>query len=254
MKLSPKAKASLDKVVARFKAGDLSPIVEIAKLQLPADAPARKWTFGNRVLAYAQSDSLDCRGFKQWKSVGRHVVKGSRAAWILAPCTVKKETDAGEDEVKLVGFRPISVFAYTDTDGDPLPDGDYTPRQLPPLADVAGRLGVEVRWQPTPDDRLGDCAADGSKVNVGTHDQKTFFHELAHAVHARVSGGTLENGDRAAQEIVAEFTATVLMELYGYGDRSGNAWRYFEHYSKDPIRAIVKGLGDVEKILEVLEV
>lgn len=258
MKFSTKAQAALDKVVTRFQAGDLSPIIEIAKLQLPPNAPARKWTFGNRVLAYAQTDSLDCRGFKQWQQVGRHVSRGASAAYIFGPRNItKRETNADGDEEKrtvLVGFNPIPVFAYTNTEGETLPDADYMPKELPPLTDVAKRMGVKVTWQPTPEDQIGDCTIDGGKINVGTHDTKTFFHELAHAVHARINGGALKGGQVATQEIVAEFTATVLMELYGYGDRSGNTWRYIEHYSDNPVTAIVKALADVEQVLEVLEV
>jgi antirestriction protein ArdC len=253
MKLSAKAQTALDKVVARFQSGDLSPISEIARINLPADAPAARWSFSNRVLAYAQTDSLDCRGFRQWQEIGRQVRKGSRAAWILAPCTIKKETDDGEEKTVLVGFRGISVFAYAETDGDG-PGISYEPKEPPPLADVAERLGVRVTWQPVPEDRLGDCASDGSEMNIGTHDASVFFHELAHAVHARVNGGTLAGGKVKEKEAVAEFTSCVLMELYGVGDTSGNAWRYISHFNKkNPLQAVVKALGEVEAILQVLE-
>ena len=85
MKLSDKAQAALDRVVQQFQSGDLSPIVQVVRLQLPADCPASHWSLGNRVLAYAQSGSLDCRGYRQWQAAGRQVQKGSRAAFILAP-------------------------------------------------------------------------------------------------------------------------------------------------------------------------
>ncbi len=42
MKLSAKAKEQLNKVVERFKAGDLSPVTKILTINLPSDAPARQ--------------------------------------------------------------------------------------------------------------------------------------------------------------------------------------------------------------------
>jgi len=252
MKLSPKAQTALQKVVDQFKSGDLSPIVKIARLRRRDDIPSAKWTFSNQVLAYIQTGTLDCRGYRQWQKAGRHVTKGSRAAYILAPLLVKKEDENGETRQVLVGFRPVAVFAATCTDGDPIPEIDYTPQELPPLHDAATRLGVTVTWQPLPPDRLGDCTVDGSEIRIGTHDTKTFFHELAHAAHARVNGGSLAGGQQAGQETIAEFTAAVLMELYGLGDRSGNTWKYIRSYAKDPLTAIIKAVSTVEQVLALL--
>lgn len=254
MKLSPKAQSALNKVVACFQGGDLSPLVEIVRLRREYDIPADKWTFSNQVLAYIQTGSLDCRGYKQWQQVGRHVMRGSKAAYILGPCTYKiEDSDTGEEKTVLTGFRGIPVFAYHDTDGEELLGADYEPGELPPLVDVAERLGIEVTWQPLPSDRLGDCTRDGTHINVGSQDAGVFFHELAHAAHAKV-GGDLKGGQDTGQETVADFTACVLMELYGYGDRTGNTWEYISGYATDPLRAIVKALSTVEQVLEVLEV
>ena len=57
---------------------------------------------------------------------------------------------------------------------------------MPPLAEAAERLGVNVTWQPLPLDRLGDCGKDGSHINVGTHDPQVFFHELAQQAKTRL--------------------------------------------------------------------
>ena len=123
-----------------------------------------------------------------------------------------------------------------------------------PLVDVAQRLGVEITWQPLPPDRLGGCSVDGSRIRLASHDAAVFFHELAHAAHARLNGGQLKGGQHTGQETVAEFTAAVLMQFYGLQDRSGNAWRYIQGYSKDPLKAIVKALSTVEKVLHLLEI
>jgi len=260
MNLTPKAQAALDTVVAKFRSGDLSPVVQIARIHRdPADdCPMAHWSFGNIILAYVQTGSLDCRGYNQWTQVGRHVTKGAAAAFILAPQTVHKKQDGKpmlDDDGQPVTFtyyKPIPVHPDTNTEGDPLPKFDYTPDELPPLADLAAKMGIDVQWTPLPPDRLGSASADGKSIKVGTHDVKTWFHELAHAIHAHIEGG-LKGGQRVDQETVAEFTATVLMWMYGYGDRTGNAWQYISHYSKDPITAIAQALGTVSQVLQVLE-
>ena len=250
MKLSAKAQESLDSVIEQFKAGDLSPIVKMARIQLPEDAPAHRWTFSNRVLAYAQSGSVDCRGYRQWQAAGRQVQKGSHAAFILGPILVKKDTDDGEEKT-LVGFRAIPVFAFRDTQAENEEALDYAPRELPPLMEVAQRLGVEVAYAPTKTGSLGNCKTDGTCITLGSDDTAVFFHELAHAAHRRVIGRDLRGGQDPHQETTAELAAAVLMSMYGY-DRTGNAWQYIKGYNEDPLRAIVKATDEVGKVLTLL--
>lgn len=251
MKLSKKAQEALNKVTEQFKKGDLSAVVEIAKTRVAEDAPMSQWSFSNRVIAYAQSESFDCRGYQQWKKAGRQVQKGQSGSFILAPTMIKVDED-GEEKSICVGFRAIPVFGYHQTDGDKDSEVVYEPKDLPLLADVAEKLGIETRWHPTDEGNLGTCTVDGKKIDIGTQDTGVFFHELAHAVHARIEG-KLNGGQHIEQETVAEFASCVLMSLYGLGDRSGNAWKYISMYAKNPVAAVAKALSTVEKILQVIE-
>jgi len=248
-KLSEKAQMSLDKVVEQFKTGDLSPICYAVRLQLDPEAPASKWTLSNRVLAYIQTGSLDCRGYHQWQAVGRQVKKGSLSAYILRPRLVKKTNADGEDEQRLIGFAPVAVFSADDTEGDPLPG--YTPIKMPPLADLAAKLGIDIDYQPLPPGVYGSYQPLKDEIRLATHDEATFFHELAHAAHNRVEG-ELKGGQHEEQETIAEFSATVLMELYGIRDHTGNAWHYISLYAADPLVAVTKALATVEKVLAFL--
>lgn len=254
MKLTPKAQRSLDKVIARFRSGDLGPVVEVALLRRKGDpVPFDKWSFGNKVMAYLQSGgSTDLRGYNQWREAGRQVKKGSYASFILVPRVVKKENGDGEEEARLVGFLAGAVFPYHMTEGEPLPEHDYAPAEPPPLAEVAERLGVEVTWKPLPPDRAADCNLKGTRINMGTDDVYTWFHELAHAAHARANG-KLEKGGTAEsrQETVAELCACVLASLYSH-DYTGNAWNYISALHKDPLTAVVKAMAEVEKVLGVI--
>jgi hypothetical protein len=252
MKLSDKAQEALDKVVEQFKSGDLSPVVKLVRIRLPQDAPAARWTFSNRVLAYAQTGSVDCRGYRQWQDAGRQVQKGSRAAYILSPVLVKRQTEDGGEEERLVGFRAIPVFGYRDTKAEKEDALQYAPKELPPLHDVAQRLGLKVAFAPTKPGSLGNCKTDGSSITLGSEDPAVFFHELAHAAHKRVMGKKLRGGQDPHQETTAELAAAVLMQLYGLDDRTGNAWKYIAGYNEDPLRAIMKATDEVGKVLVLL--
>jgi hypothetical protein len=251
MKLSAKAQKVLGRVVEQFKTGDLSPIVKIVQLRRTHAVPFDRWSFGNRVLAYIQTGSADLRGYRQWQQAGRQVQKGSTAAFIWAP-RIKKETDDDDNETtRVIGFLSVAVFPDYATEGDPIPGNEQPPAELSPLADIAEKMGITIHWTPSPAS-LGNCNLDGTKITLGTHDAEIFFHELAHAAHARIDG--LRPGQHTDQETVAEFTAAVLMTLYGLGDRTGNAWRYIQSYSDNPLTAIQRALSTVEKVLILLEV
>lgn len=253
MKLSEKAQTSLERVINKFKAGDISAISQVARIQLDPNAPARFWSLSNKVLAFIQAQELDCRGYVQWHQLGRSVKLGCKAVYIVRPLTVKKTKDENgekKDYLACIGFSTYPVFAASDTEGSTaLPQ--YQPSQLPPLLDVAKKFGIRVDYIPVAPDRLGDTDASGNKIRIGTQDPSVFFHELTHAIHARLTGG-LKGGQQVDQEVTAELCATVLMDFYGLRDHSGNAWHYIKHYADDPLTAITKALGTVEDVLSVL--
>lgn len=253
MKLTDKAQASLNKVIDAFASGDLSPITSVIKIRRAANdtMPAHNWSLANQIMAYIQSGGeLDCRGFRQWESAGRKVNKGSRAVFILAPNTLKiEDKDSGEEMRVVTGFHSLPVFPLSMTDGEPLPTFDYAPAQLPPLMDVAARLNVTVDYGQT-EAGIGGWYAPGSKhIRLGVHNATTFFHELAHAAHDALEG--VKGGQHAEQETIAEFTAAVLGELYGYPS-TGNAWNYISHYAAEPLTAIYKAMATIEKVLALI--
>jgi hypothetical protein len=244
-----KARAALDKVIARFEAGDLSPLIAVAGIRRDPPVPFDRWSYRNRVLAYAQTDSTDCRGYVQWKDAGRQVRKGSSAAFIWSPCKIKPK-DEDEDEPPRVTFKMTPVHPHTNTDGEQ----DYEPEPWlppdpPPLAEVCQRLNVPVHYVPGIPNALGDT--DGSRIHLNTTDPHIFFHELAHVLHRHLDDGELV-GSTKHRESVADFTACVLMQFYGLGDRTGNTWRYIQTYNKDPLKAINYALATVEAILGFL--
>ena len=114
-------------------------------------------------------------------------------------------------------------------------------------------LNIPVTYEPLPPDRLGQYTPRKDAIALGTHDPEAFFHELAHAIHYRVNPKVKPGKDKEQKETVAELTATVLMHLYGLGDRTGNCWDYIQSYASDPLVAITKALADIEQVLAFIE-
>lgn len=249
--MSDKSTAAINKIIDRFQSGDIGPVIRAALIRPPSDWPAAKWSFANRVLVYAQTDTLNCRGYRQWETAQRPVKKGESAAYIFAPLT-RKVTDKKTEEEKTVvtGFSPIPVFPVDATEGEPMAE-DFTPRELPALAPLTERLGITVTYAPLPEDRLGDYAPGRDRINLSTANPRTFYHEISHAIHNRVDG---LKGTSPQRETIAEFAACVLMDLYEGTDTTGNAYHYIAaHSPHDPITAIMKALATVEKIINFIE-
>ena len=106
-----------DAILGMFTDGDMPErIASTVIARMEGLAPMASWSLGNQLLAL-RAGTTDARGYRQWEAVGRHVAKGERAVWILAPCTRKlTETDAATGETStrpiVTGFKAIPVFAY----------------------------------------------------------------------------------------------------------------------------------------------
>ena len=94
-----------------------------------------QYSFGNWLLLAAQADSRGTTvtrpaGYRAWQRLGRNVKKGERGYQILAPMIrrTKRDSDDERDGVIVTGFRVVTVFDVSQTDGDALPD--VGPRHL----------------------------------------------------------------------------------------------------------------------------
>ncbi len=224
--------------------------------------PSDQWSLGNNILMLIHGTN-DARGYRQWEEVGRHVKKGAKAFYILRPCTKKKvvkvtnETGEEREEVRIIitGFKSIPVFRYEDTEGKEIPVVDYAPKDLPPLVNVACKFGIKIQYAPFSEKFFG-CYNPGAKlITLCTHDVKTFFHELAHAVHGTFK--TLKTKQDRDQEIIAETIAAVLCQLYDIDGYIPHSYSYIAGYAQskradETVKAIMKVLADVEKILNII--
>jgi hypothetical protein len=255
LEMNNRVRQVLDVIVEKFKSGEIPEAAAMASFPVP-DTPSSKWSFANRTLMFL-AGTADARGFRQWKQVNRWVKKGASAIYILVPCFKKKiDHETGEEKEVLRFFKSMPVFMYEDTDGEEL---DYRNIELPelPLLDKAKEWGISVKAIPGNYRFSGYYSPERHEIALATPEEKTFFHELAHAGHERIKG-RLTNGQEPLQEIVAELSAQALCRLVGKqtNDTTGNSFRYIERYAEKvkltPHVACLKVLAETENVLNLI--
>ena len=248
-----RAEQEIDRLLALFESGDIPEAVARVVIP-PLDVPAARWSLSNRLLTML-AGTADARGYRQWEEAGRHVEKGSRAFYILAPRFKKmKDERTDEEENRLIGFLAVPVFRCEDTDGEPLNHPPLEPPEPPPLAEIAEAWGISVAYVPCYGGYCGRYSPGSNEIILATHQEATFFHELAHAAHGRFK--RLKSGQDWRQEVVAELTAAVLMRLFGKKNMDGTHYRYIRDYAegagKDVRKACLSVLSDVGKCLDLI--
>jgi antirestriction protein ArdC len=257
------ADAALAAILDLFESGELpARVAETVIARQEGTSPMASWSLGNQLLCLL-AGTTDARGYRQWQEVGRHVVKGAKAVYILAPKTRKiRETDpeSGEERerVFVAGFIGLPVFRYEDTDGLSIERPDYEPATFPPLFEVAERLGVSVSYGPFAGRFRGYYSPGDERVMLCSHDERTWFHEIAHAAHARIlraRGEELRGGQVASQEIVAEVVAATLAKLFDLDPgQLAYSVEYVRSYASggNPGRAAMRVLADVQAVLSLI--
>lgn len=259
-----RVEAATNRLIDLFASGELP--THIARTWIRTqqnDRPCASWSWGNQVLMML-ADTEDARGYRQWEAVGRHVKKGARAFYILAPLTrkiTKKDVDPDTGEevertfVQVYGFKAIPVFRVEDTEGAPITYPNYAPPTPPPLQAVAAAWGYTVTYGPGDGQCFGWTNAAIKRIHLMTEEPGTFWHELGHAADARHHD--LKGGQQPDEEIVAETVAAVLALTHGQDlGRLGYTRAYIEGYAqaakKSPTAAI---MGLLERIrLALMEI
>lgn len=223
---------------------------DLMKYLLEMQALMPKYSFRNIMLAKAQNGHF-VASYNHWKSLNRFVKSGEKAIRIFAPRFAKEKNEVtGAEESKLVGFTPIPVFDYSQTDGDPLPL-DNVKLRLEGESDVANTIFNWVKKLGEEDNcpvEIGDGdGANGYYSPVehrivvdssleGNHRAKTAVHEL---VHSRVHGREAHRFTAEERECVAEGAAFVVCSFFGF-DTSGYSFGYVRNWSSDNGESLMK--------------
>jgi hypothetical protein len=185
---------------------------------LAAQARFHRYSPRNAMLISMQRpDASSVAGFRTWQALGRQVCRGERGLSILAPMLSRSD---GDEERLLAGFRWVSVFDVSQTDGEPLPspvrllEGDGPLALRGSIARAAEQLGFRVEEEPLASGVNGECRWASSTIaveeaNPPLQQAKTIAHELGHALLHR------HEPDRARAEIEAEAIAYVVLAAHG---------------------------------------
>jgi antirestriction protein ArdC len=180
----------------------------------------RQYSFQNTMLIALQNpEATRVAGFRAWQKLGRNVRKGEKGIRILAPSTRKDD----DENTVVTGFRVVSVFDISQTDGDELPempisllDGDDDAGLYDRLAAVV----TEWDWRLEDVDDLGgvngSCSHSIRTIKVmrdrtAIQRIKTLAHELG---HARLHGPGDET-PAAIREVEAESVAFTVCTALG---------------------------------------
>jgi IrrE N-terminal-like domain/N-terminal domain of anti-restriction factor ArdC len=225
----------------------------------------RSYSWWNTVAILTQRpDATRVAGYQAWCRLGRQVRRAETGIRILAPCTyrrlvVDEDTGREADVTQLRGFKVVSVFDITQTDGDPLPEAPAvgvldgpTPDLLHhQLAALIRAEGFTLQVGALPGHRhlaqgVTDFTARTVTVRRGlpsAQRAKTTAHELAHVLLHEPGPRT---PPRARCEIEAESIAYIVMGVHGV-EADAYTFGYVTGWSGGDV-AVVQETG--ERVLE----
>ena len=190
---------------------------------LCVQARFQSYPFSNAILIRCHCPTASrVAGFGTWRRLGRQVLRGQQAIWMLAPVTrrVQADDDPEQSTRVVAAFRPVPVFDVAQTTGDDLPEictrlpGDDPLGAYAALVEFASTIGFTVHDHAFGVDKNGDCSHATRCIRVEVslapaHRVKTLAHELGHALlHAELT-------ERGLMELEAESVAFVVCEALG---------------------------------------
>lgn len=230
-----------------------------------------KYSARNQMLIRRQRpEATLVKGYKTWESdkkYKRHVKKGEKAIWILAPMSFKRtvnreeinpetnETAIVEKEILVPSYRPVAVYDIGQTEGDDIPiihtfnakhDYEY-------YDDFVGAL---TKASPVPIS-FGDTGrASGyydltnkkividQNLNGGTA-LHVMVHEITHALLHDCDGDTEK--DKRTKEVEAESVSYVVCSYYGI-DTGDIHFEYIANWSSDKeLKELYSSLDIIQK-------
>lgn len=214
------------------------------------------YSFHNTLLIYSQNPSaFYVAGYRKWQTFDRYVRKGERSLKILAPVTYKAKEDEHGDEVKrLYGFRLVSVFDLSQTEGSE----EYLPVLVTGLrGSVEGGdslYSTILSHIDIPVEEVAQLAPKGCYYPADPHIEiraslsviqriKTLIHEFAHHIH-HTRYYADESYDVA--EVIAESTAFIVCSVLGVNTSDYSAG-YIEGWSRDA-KNLEASAGKIQKI------
>lgn len=253
MKFYGKASETANRILHSFEDGEVPTALAQVFIHRKDSIPCRSWSWNNQIAAVLAGTN-DARGFRQWNTAGRKVKKGSKAVYILAPCSKKiEDEDTGDAKTIVYGFRGCPVFRIEDTEifdeekwsaaGGVDQEAESWLDGLP-LRDVAVSWGLSVSSYDGSNTRYLGYYRHDQGIAVGVKNLSTWAHELVHAADDRLGSLRKVGGQDASNEIVAELGGATLLTILGYDIDAdlGGCLEYIQKHSGNRDKAINRSL------------
>lgn len=217
---------------------------------LKAMSKFHQYSAGNIMLILQQCPTATyVAGFHTWKKdLGRSVKKGEIGIKILAPLTYKTDEAQTEEEKEVCGFRVVSVFDISQTEGKELPElggQELTEsvegyenlfralKTVSPIPVIEEELEEDTESIYKQEDQVIAYQPGMSEA----HTIEVVVHEIAHAkMHALpVKDGKITGNheiNKKMREVQAESVAYVVCQHFGI-DTSSSSLGYIASWSKE---------------------
>ena len=232
-----------------------------------------RYSFGNILLILLQCPGASqVAGYGDWKkNFGRQVKRGERGITILAPCPYRRREEVEETApdgstattiqlVRRVGFRTVTVFDVSQTEGKPLSElvhkltGDVADYERMTEA-ICALSPYPINIEAFPGAAYGCCNFVEQRILVQpdmsqVQTIKTMIHEVSHAkLHAPIEDGDGETPPqrkrRFVREMEAESVAYVVCQHFGI-DTADYSFGYVAGWSHG------KNLSQLKASLELI--
>ncbi len=243
---------SLDDLIAALEQGKSERLLE----HLAFQARFHQYSFGNCLLIAIQKPEATCvAGFSRWKQLGRFVKKGEKGILILAPMVGRKnsadQSDEGESDRNVFGFRAVYVFDVTQTEGQDLPQfaqiAGEPGERLSRLKEYVTERGIDLRYE----ESLGGAegVSQGGKIalRLGLSPAEEFavlVHELAHELLHRTE--RRKETTRRVRELEAEAVSYVVSRAAGL-EGLARSNDYIQLYAGDK-QLLLASLSHIQRV------
>lgn len=163
------------------------------------------YSFLNQMFLAMQHVKEPVATYNRWQTLGRQVLKGSKAYSIVRPIFIEKKAEEGDVPDKLLRFKPVKcLFTVSQTEGDELPEVELPGWDLQTAHE---RLDIkQVPFEHLDGNAQGYSIGREYALNpVAVHPTMTRFHEIGHIVMGHTAGA--DEGEYTEHRGIYEFQA-----------------------------------------------
>jgi hypothetical protein len=215
------------------------------------------YSFTNQMLLRMQGITEPVATYKRWQSLGRQVMKGSKAREIVRPIVIKRKDEATDEDVSFKRYKMVKcLFPVSETTGADLPPWQPAEWRVDRALKAMGI--TQVPFRELDGNVQGYSFERNLAINpAAAYPFKTTLHEIGHIVlgHTTQTTETEPNPfvHRGVHEFQVESTAYIVgNELEALDDEQRLVSRgYIQHWLADhrptdpQVRPIFTAVGEI---------